>query len=790
MGAGDPDVDGAFIFDLRRGALRFVDEAARREQLGFVPFRRDAPESERENLSASDALGPSASVGTLAVGDDTEPLGDASENPATPAAFLARAHEFRAACAFAELDPPPPPPPSGEDVSGGEAGGGSDAEAASETEKASSETEKTDAAAPAEAEPPAPPDSETVAAEPSSATTATLATTVAEDPALDPEPAVAAPLVPPRVFVAYPDQDEYFEVLSSDAFAAYRAERLADATCAAAAAPVSGPEAASGAVSHTFLTPLRPAPAPPAPTHVPVPSPRRPVAAAEGPRAVPSLRVPSAPAFPAAPATLVVPRIAATDEMFGTKDRHRRDSTDVSSRSDKTFVFRQIIEYPAMSDAAVAALDRAVHAEADASLEHARVAPESYLLRDVRSDAFLVAEQNLADRVVAARRSKEAAYAARRAEELAAEAEEARRLAEEALDSGIYALAREAKVAPRAGPAPPRGPKPAFPPVSFFDVEEGREALRAIVTETDSFATRERVADETVRDEIPLYSDRRTLPPRRAAGSLPPSVRLAAPEPPPPRAFSSDDEETRGSFVDEDRERRENGDHRGGIGDDLQMESSHHSGLHSDRSSSSMAAFSGDRTFRTATRADFTGKPRSNLAAPASYYREKAPFERNTKYEAVEGNARRRLRTASTTLAETRRLERVRNDTDNVSGFRAKSSGVSRVLPDAQFELSPAHVHFGRVAPGVAVKRRATLTNVSSDLGRFSVRQPSGSAFSIEHTPGMVSPGLAAQLKVVCRASRPGEYVGEATILTESQVFVLSLSAVVMGPGDAENILP
>ena len=39
-----------------------------------------------------------------------------------------------------------------------------------------------------------------------------------------------------------------------------------------------------------------------------------------------------------------------------------------------------------------------------------------------------------------------------------------------------------------------------------------------------------------------------------------------------------------------------------------------------------MAAFSGDRTFRTATRADFTGKPRSNLAAPASYYREKAPF--------------------------------------------------------------------------------------------------------------------------------------------------------------------
>jgi hypothetical protein len=221
----------------------------------------------------------------------------------------------------------------------------------------------------------------------------------------------------------------------------------------------------------------------------------------------------------------------------------------------------------------------------------------------------------------------------------------------------------------------------------------------------------------------------------------------------------------------------------------------------------SFAEFSGDRTFRTAARADFTGKPRSKPAAPASYYREKAPFARNAAHEDVEGNARRRLRTSSTTLAETRRLERARNvetsrgasDFGN-AGSRAKPgkpgkpgsrSGVPcSVLPEAQFELSPAHVHFGRVAPGVAVKRRATLTNVSSDLGRFSVRQPSGSAFSIEHTPGMVSPGLAAQLKVVCRASRPGEYVGEATILTESQVFVLSLSAVVMGPGDAENVLP
>jgi hypothetical protein len=167
------------------------------------------------------------------------------------------------------------------------------------------------------------------------------------------------------------------------------------------------------------------------------------------------------------------------------------------------------------------------------------------------------------------------------------------------------------------------------------------------------------------------------------------------------------------------------------------------------------------------------------VAAPKAYYREKAPFVRNAKHEDVEGNARRRLRTSSTTLAETRRLEKRGNDERR-----------HPVGPAAQFELSPAHVHFGRVISGVAVKRRVTLTNVSSDLGRFTVKQPSSSAFLIEYVPGMVSPGLAAQLRVVCRASRPGEYVGEATILTESQVFVLSLSAVVVGNRENENVGP
>jgi hypothetical protein len=176
---------------------------------------------------------------------------------------------------------------------------------------------------------------------------------------------------------------------------------------------------------------------------------------------------------------------------------------------------------------------------------------------------------------------------------------------------------------------------------------------------------------------------------------------------------------------------------------------------------------------------DFEGNRRSRTLAPSQYYKEKAPFVRNVAHEDTEGNSRRRLRTASTTLLETRRIEKIRSWDDR----------KQHPAPDAQFELSPAHVHFGRVLPDVAVKRRVTLTNVSVDLGRFTVRQPFVTGpFSVEHQPGMVSPGLAATLKVKCHATRPGEYVGEAAILTERQVFVLSLSAMVVGRGEEENV--
>ena len=107
------------------------------------------------------------------------------------------------------------------------------------------------------------------------------------------------------------------------------------------------------------------------------------------------------------------------------------------------------------------------------------------------------------------------------------------------------------------------------------------------------------------------------------------------------------------------------------------------------------------------------------------------------------------------------------------------------------FELSPAHVHFGRVSVlSGAVERRATLTNVGVDAQRFSIRQPeAGGPFRVEFRPGMVSPGLAARLRVVCdaRGVPPGDYVGEAVVTTERQVFALSLSARVAAPGGSSG---
>ena len=95
---------------------------------------------------------------------------------------------------------------------------------------------------------------------------------------------------------------------------------------------------------------------------------------------------------------------------------------------------------------------------------------------------------------------------------------------------------------------------------------------------------------------------------------------------------------------------------------------------------------------------------------------------------------------------------------------------------------------FGRVPVGASVARTALLTNVSGDLARFSLRQPDRTGpFSVAFQPGMVSPGLAARLKVRCDATRAGDFVDEVVVTTERRVFVLGVSAKIVGPEEAEN---
>ena len=180
-----------------------------------------------------------------------------------------------------------------------------------------------------------------------------------------------------------------------------------------------GVESGSGAVAHTFLTPLRVGYVPPAPVAVPVGEKKTSAPGLTGTvRAVPSLKVPSVPRFPEAPRTLIMPRIASVDQgRVGRGDvsgagSNARTTTATTGNSFASpaesaglnFVFRQVIEYPALPSTTLAVLDKALRDQADSFEEDVRVKPESYLLRDLRSDAFLVAEQNLADRVIAARR--------------------------------------------------------------------------------------------------------------------------------------------------------------------------------------------------------------------------------------------------------------------------------------------------------------------------------------------------------------------------------------------------
>jgi len=64
-----------------------------------------------------------------------------------------------------------------------------------------------------------------------------------------------------------------------------------------------------------------------------------------------------------------------------------------------------------------------------------------------------------------------------------------------------------------------------------------------------------------------------------------------------------------------------------------------------------------------------------------------------------------------------------------------------------QFQLSPAHVHFGHVEMGQLKVKTCILTNISPDLGRFFIK-PVNAPLSLKYKSGALPAGMAVRIEV------------------------------------------
>ena len=99
---------------------------------------------------------------------------------------------------------------------------------------------------------------------------------------------------------------------------------------------------------------------------------------------------------------MIVPRIAAFEAP-----KPRVDPPP------SAFVFRQVVEYPRMTDQLAGWLDASLARFKAHQAENASVTPDAYVLDDARGSSFVDAERTLSDRILAARVAKEKAYADR-----------------------------------------------------------------------------------------------------------------------------------------------------------------------------------------------------------------------------------------------------------------------------------------------------------------------------------------------------------------------------------------
>ncbi len=97
-----------------------------------------------------------------------------------------------------------------------------------------------------------------------------------------------------------------------------------------------------------------------------------------------------------------------------------------------------------------------------------------------------------------------------------------------------------------------------------------------------------------------------------------------------------------------------------------------------------------------------------------------------------------------------------------------------------QFELTPAHIHFGTVQQGQVVHRTARLKNTSTGHARFSVDRPTLPLKAI-YKPGGIAAGMDALITVELCAAQAGDFVGEVVVRSELNVITLTVSAKVVG---------
>ena len=102
------------------------------------------------------------------------------------------------------------------------------------------------------------------------------------------------------------------------------------------------------------------------------------------------------------------------------------------------------------------------------------------------------------------------------------------------------------------------------------------------------------------------------------------------------------------------------------------------------------------------------------------------------------------------------------------------------------FRLRPRRAGLGQLSHGHLYRFKMVLSNCGVEACRFRVRQPDDGAgnvhpsVSLIYTPGAVAPGMSVVIEVEVWADECGVIDTEAAIETETEVFFIPISAVVL----------